>query len=236
MLKIGLGCVFALAIAQTVHADQLTIIARPITWTSGEVPFYITIGVYNTGTPQTLSGWTLVCTIAGVEGATGSVAFGDPAAPTNDIFADNSYAGILPSYSPTLGTIFSNVAISPVEIQETAGTLNLVDLTLFPSPDARGRFDVTVVPDDGTGTGSNWLDAAYLPQSFNVAAPAGRPDGILASVVFPVPEPSSGVILSMAILLSLVARRYRRLMRGRLSAIGNSDVKITSYNSPLAGL
>jgi hypothetical protein len=219
MWRTGVAAAIALCFAQATCAENLPnlLIVGEEAAAGAESSCWVTLRIQNTGISDRLSGWQLVCQVVPLGDASGTVSITDFATPSEYVFSDGSW-GIDSVYDPAFGDIFFDTAKSksddlPYGVEVPPSGKNLLQIKLI-SSDAVGSFGILVVPDDGTGTYSNWIspDPLPMPNNFDVAPVPGGPEGVVASVEFgSVPEPPGSLMLvSGAVAMMLFGVAYRR--------------------------
>lgn len=212
MWKTSVGTVVILWFAQTAHGGPLQIIGE--TWQAdSESSCSVTLKAASPGLEGvSLSCWQMVCQIVPTIGSPTNAFFTelpDYTPASHFVFGDQSsaYRG---DESPS-GTAFGAFSADPsgsVNVQPP--NTNLLQFSLT-SPNAVGTFDIVLAPYIEPEFGSFWIDSLGQAQPFSVVSPPGRPDGVVATVVFSaIPEPPNGIMLLAgltALTLIWVARR-----------------------------
>jgi len=191
MLKILIGMLAILCAVQTACAESLTLFPAEVTWSSASSGS-ITLGITSSGTSELLAGWWLKCAIQKVGDATGDVSFFSFSTPTNYVFGDDSYGMVPPVLSQpsdVLGPISDYALDDGVEVSATNANLIQFEIT---ASGAVGRFNIVINPDE-----SGWASTSEI-HGFATAT-----GDVLASVVFPVPEPS-GILMLWPEMVALV--------------------------------
>jgi hypothetical protein len=179
----------------------------------------LTVKVTNPGSDDVqLSGWQLVCHIVPSAGSPTNAFFTElPNAdhtPTASFVFQAASTGVVRGGNESLpGTFFGAQSLAESGEGEAVhpDTFNLLHFNLT-SPDATGTFDIVIQPCIGSDWDSCWIDSSLTVHPFEITAPFGRSPSVIATVVFPAPEPSSGLTLlsgAAAIILMGVGRRIR---------------------------
>lgn len=217
MQKTGIAVAIVLCLAQAVYSENLPnlqIVGEEVKVAGSESSCWITLGIENTGTQNSLLSWQVVLQIVPVGNAPSNAFFNDlpmPAdyTPIHYVFDDSSFGIGRSDVTPHV-TSFSDMVLNGVEVPSSGKNLLRLNLT---SPDAVGTYDIVLAPYSGPETGSYWLDNYWGAHAFDVAPPPERPDDVVATVVFSaIPEPPSGLMLLSGVvamtLLGVVCRRH----------------------------
>ena len=208
MWKISLALAVVLLCVSTAFAVDLNLqLSGEQATADSNSSCWITLRVANTGIEKQLRMWSLLLEIVPDFGYSGSVSIADFAKPADYVFGDLS-VGIFPF---TEGYMFSDGYYNEANpssggIDVSSSGANLLQIELMPV-NAKGRFNVLVVPNDDNGVGSNWISDDGETHDFSIASVSDRPNtAIVASVEFGVvPEPPCGrILLSGIVVLTLL--------------------------------
>jgi hypothetical protein len=186
-------------LAQTACAEPILQIVGETWPADSETTCSVTLRVNSQGTEDVpLSLWQVVCQIVPSTDSPSSAFFTDlpesDYTPASHFVFQNESSGVFRSDESPLGTLFGAISLSAGGETLQPSDTNLLHFSLT-SPDAVGTFDIVLVPYTATDTGSFWSDANGTSRPFEVAPPPGRSPGVVATVVFSAPEPSSGLTL-----------------------------------------
>lgn len=182
--------------ASRVAADQLSLSGQDIVWNpqNSTSPEFV-VGVANTsGTTDLLFAWQLGLEILSPPGTTGSLQFNTANYPP-DYLLDGRSGGLTPVFTGPA----SNIAVISDSDSQFLGVLvpasitGLLETDFVVSPDARGVFQIAVVPDEFQG--ASWFSSDFAARDF-ANVPFGGGPVVIGSVTV-VPEPSG---LALAVL------------------------------------
>jgi hypothetical protein len=177
-------------------AGQLSLSGQNPIWNPQQAssPEFV-VGVANTSsTTDPLFAWQLGLEILSLPGATGSLQFNTAQLPPNYLLTGRS-GGLTPAFT---GPATSIAVISDSDSQflgiivPATGTA-LLETDFVASPNARGVFQIAVVPDQFQG--ASWFSSDFGARNFANAPFGGGPVAI--GTVTVVPEPS-GLLLCMS--------------------------------------
>lgn len=233
MQKVAVSMLFSFWIAQIAYAEgNLSLVGEEISRIAGADPsctFMLRVTNTDESNPVAFSGWQLACKIIKSPDATGTVSFSSASKPVTDYVFDGVSNSFLDTTKyaeqfDTIGPIFGYTdtggytdTVVTVTVPTTGA--NLLQMGLTVATDAKGRFDIAVVPDEATGLdgslpgnyiGAAWLSADGMRREFSKMSFGSDP--VVVGYVLIVPEPASAMLLlsGTAVLLILASLNAKR--------------------------
>ena len=229
MQKVAVSMLFSFWIAQIAYAEgNLSLVGEEISRIAGADPsctFMLRVTNTDESNPVAFSGWQLACKIIKSPDATGTVSFSSASKPVTDYVFDgvsNSFLDTTKYAEPfdTIGPIFGYITDTDVTVTVPTTGANLLQMGLTVSTDAKGRFDIAVVPDEatvpddgslpGNYIGAAWLSTDGMRREFSKMSFGSDP--VVVGYVLIVPEPASAMLLlsGTAVLLILASLNAKR--------------------------
>lgn len=150
-------------------------------------PLEIVLQLANTtNTTASVLGWQLELKLDNVDGAQGTLLFGEVMAPPEPLFGPSSDPQSNPGMPPSTEMIFvqdvdGDFTGEPIPQHETR---NILQLTLTASPDAAGAFELLMPNIEDPDIDSSWVDADdFSSNAFENSLPSSFPGFILLGTI-----------------------------------------------------
>lgn len=202
--------IFIAAHSGNVQAWQLNVTGQDYVWNPIESSPTHIVGIENPSeSPDLLFAWSLGLVITPDVSAMGSLEFASATLPSDYLLAGRS-EGLEPAFSgpaTSIAPIGDTDSLFTGIVVPDAGK-NLLATTFVASPDAKGLFYVSIVPDEFTG--ANWFSSDFENARDFDNVPFGGGPVVIGSITI-VPEPSTLLLIGqLLVIMLLLSWRCRR--------------------------